>query len=382
MIYMDYNGTTPLLDEVRAAMEPYWGPEFGNPSSGTSLGRRAREAVEGAREQVAALIGALPAEIIFTSGGTESNNSVVFGLGEAFQGGGNHIVTTAVEHPSILEPCVEWLQRGGDVTFVQVDASGRVSPDTVLEAIRPDTFLVTVMHANNETGTIMPLREIGKACRERGVLFHTDAAQSLGKVPVDVDDLMVDLLTVAGHKLYAPKGIGALYVRKGVQTPRYLFGAGQEQGRRAGTENVAYDVALGKACTLAGRDLEYLGPRLKGLRDRLEAGLFERVPGFRVFGHPQYRLPNTLFGSFPGVSGSEVLSLAENLYASTGAACHSDQVKLSHVLAAMGVTPEAGKGAVRLTLGRRTTEEDADSAAETLAGAFRKAVDRRSAEDR
>ena len=376
MIYLDHNGTTPLIGEVRKAMQPYMYNEFGNPSSKTTLGQHAHAAVETARAQVASALGARPDEIVFTSGGTESNNSVILGLGSRFEGQKNHIVTTAVEHPAIIEPCLEWMGRGGEVSFVPVDETGRVDPDAVMAAAGPETFLVTVMHANNETGTLMPVAEIGRQCRERNILFHTDAAQSLGKVSVRVDELFVDFLTVAGHKLYAPKGVGALYVRGGIEAPRLMFGASQESGRRAGTENVIFDVALGVACETAARELDHLSQRLREWRDRLELLLREQVPGLRLFGHPEYRLPNTLFVGFPEVAGDDVLAAAPEIFASTGAACHSDQVKLSHVLAAMGVSREEGKGAVRLTLGRLTTEGQVEVAAEMLASAFRSVLEK------
>ncbi|MBI4775433.1 MAG: cysteine desulfurase [Deltaproteobacteria bacterium] len=374
MIYLDHNGTTPLIGEVRRAMQPFLYDEFGNPSSKTPLGRKAHDAVETARAQVASALGARPGEIVFTSGGTESNNSVVLGLGARFKGRKKHIVTTAVEHPAIIEPCIEWMNRGGEVSFVPVDETGRVDPDAIMAAVGPETFLVTVMHANNETGTLMPVAEIGRQCRERGILFHTDAAQSVGKVSARVDELCVDFLSVAGHKLYAPKGVGALYVREGIEMPRFMFGAAQETGRRAGTENVIFDVALGAACEAAARELDRLPPRLREWRDRLQSLLEEQVPGLRIFGHPEYRLPNTLFMGFPEVAGEEVLAAAPEIFASTGAACHSDQVKLSHVLAAMGVSREQGKGAVRLTLGRLTTEGQIGVAAEMLVSAYHSAL--------
>jgi len=374
MIYLDHNGTTPLIGEVRRAMQPFMYDEFGNPSSKTTLGRKAHEAVEMARAQVASALGARPGEIVFTSGGTESNNSVVLGLGARFKGSKNHIVTTAVEHPAIIEPCLEWMRRGGEVSFVPVDETGRVDADAVMAAVGPETFLVTVMHANNETGTLMPVAEIGRQCREREILFHTDAAQSVGKVHVKVAELFVDFLSVAGHKLYAPKGVGALYVREGIEMPRLMFGAAQESGRRAGTENVIFDVGLGAACEAAARELDRPAPRLREWRDRLQSLLQEQVPGLRLFGHSEYRLPNTLFVGFPEVAGDDVLAAAPEIFASTGAACHSDQVKLSHVLAAMGVSREEGKGAVRLTLGRLTTEGQIGIAAEMLVSAYRDAL--------
>ncbi len=372
MIYLDHNGTTPLIDEVRLAMQPFLHDDFGNPSSATPLGIRARDAVDKARERLATCLGADPSEILFTSGGTESNNTVIFGLAARFQGVKDHIVTTAVEHPATMEPCLELMSRGFDVTFVPVDGKGRVDPQDVARALRPSTFLVTVMHANNETGVLMPIREIGALCRERETLFHTDAAQSIGKVPVDVRELNIDFLSVAGHKLYAPKGIGALFVRDGVDMPRLLYGAAQEKGRRAGTENVIFDAAIGAAAETAHKDLPHWPATMKELRDDLEKKLSEGVPGLRLFGDPEHRLPNTLFVGFPDVQGGEVLADVPEIYASTGAACHSDQVKLSHVLAAMGVTPEQGKGAVRLTVGRLNSPEQIQRASDLLVESFQK----------
>ena len=377
MIYLDHNGTTPLIPEVRDAMHPFLNEEFGNPSSATPLGLRAREAVEKAGRQVSTCLGADPSEIVFTFGGTESNNTVIFGLAARFEGDKDHIVTTAVEHPATIEPCMELMSRGFDVTFLPVDGTGRVNPEDVARALRPSTFLVTVMHANNETGSLMPIPEIGSICRERKVLFHTDAAQSIGKVPVNVRELNVDFLSVAGHKLYAPKGIGALFVRLGLEIPRFLFGAGQEKSRRAGTENVIFDAALGAAAEAAFAALPHLPTGLKRLRDGLETGLRRAIPDLRLFGHREHRLPNTLFAGFTGVTGTELLAAVPEIYASTGAACHSDQVKLSHVLAAMGVTPEEGKGAVRLTVGRLNSPEQIERAVILLTEAYRRTVERK-----
>lgn len=374
-IYLDYNATTPIDPRVREAMRPYFEREFGNPSSGHAYGRRAAEAVERARGQVAKLIGARPDEIVFTGCGSESNNLAIKGvvlpalLAADAAGRPPHVVTSAVEHPAVLEPC-RFLQRAGcDVTVVGVDRTGLVDPDDVARALdaHPATQLVSVMHANNEVGAIEPIAEIAAACKRRGALLHTDTAQSVGKMPVRVKELSVDLLTIAGHKVYAPKGIGALYVRRGVKLEPVIHGAGHEGGRRAGTENVPYIVGLGQACELAAAGLKQHKQQLRAMRDRLFELLRERLGDELVLnGHPERRLPNTLNVNFPGMSGQEVLDAAPEVAASTGSACHSGQVTLSPVLAAMGVPPELGRGAVRLSVGRFTTEEEIDRAAAAL----------------
>lgn len=374
-IYLDYNATTPIDPRVREAMRPYFEREFGNPSSGHAYGRRAAEAVERARGQVAKLIGARPDEIVFTGCGSESNNLAIKGvvlpalLAADAAGRPPHVVTSAVEHPAVLEPC-RFLQRAGcDVTVVGVDRTGLVDPDDVARALdaHPATQLVSVMHANNEVGAIEPIAEIAAACKRRGALLHTDTAQSVGKMPVRVKELSVDLLTIAGHKVYAPKGIGALYVRRGVKLEPVIHGAGHEGGRRAGTENVPYIVGLGQACELAAAGLKQHKQQLRAMRDRLFELLREGLGDELVLnGHPDRRLPNTLNVNFPGMSGQEVLDAAPEVAASTGSACHSGQVTLSPVLAAMGVPPELGRGAVRLSVGRFTTEEEIDRAAAAL----------------
>ncbi len=371
-IYLDYNATTPVDPAVAAALLPFVTDHFGNPSSTHAFGTAAHAAVERARAQVAALIGARADEIVFTGGGSEASNHAI--KGAYFAAGAPpsdiHVVTTAVEHPATAKP-IEWLCRlGARATVLPVDRFGRIDPDAVRRAVTPQTRLVSVMHSNNETGVLMPVREIAAACRARGVLLHTDCAQSLGKVPVDVADLGVDLLTVAGHKLYAPKGVGALYVRSGVKLESLVHGAGHERGRRAGTENVAYAVALGAAAALAATALPGETGRLRALRDRLHALLLAAL-GDRVVlnGHPELRLPNTLNVNFVGHVGAELLARVPGVAASTGSACHEGKVNLSPVLAAMGVPREVGRGAVRLSVGRFTTEEEVDHAAELLAGA-------------
>lgn len=338
-------------------MAPYWNEVYGNPSGLHWAGFPGREAVETARRQVADLLSCLPEEIVFTSGGTESNNHAIQGTYFALRQKGNHVITTAVEHPAVLEPC-RFLERiGAKVTVLTVDGTGLVDPDDVRRAVIPGTILISVMHANNEVGTIQPIEEVAKIAHERGVRFHTDAAQSVGKIPIQVNDLGVDLLSVAGHKLYGPKGTGVLYIRKGTPLEPLLHGAGHESGRRAGTENVPLIVGLGKACELAreGPGME----KIKSLRDRLHRGLMEKF-GDRISlnGHPTRRLPNTLNVNFFDHTGAEILSRLDGIAASTGSACHSGSVHLSPVLRAMGISPEIGKGAIRFSLGRSTTEEE------------------------
>jgi len=366
MIYLDYNATTPVAPEVAEAMMPIILDNFGNPSSSYNLGRKAKQALEKARGQVAGLLGCEPDEIVFTSGGSESNNTVLKGVAVSLRDKGRHIITTEIEHPSISNPAIFLMENGWDVTFLPVDQYGQVAPDDVKKAIRKDTVLITVMHANNETGTIQPIPEIGHISREQGILLHTDAAQSVGKVEIDVDNLCVDFLTVAGHKLYAPKGVGVLYIRNGIEIEPLIHGGGQEMGRRSGTENIILNAGLGEACELAGRNIKDDMIRLAALRDRLHDKIVAQVPGARLNGHPENRLPNTLNLSFPGMTGSDILDGIPRLCASTGAACEDRSITISHVLAAMGVSRETGMGAVRLTLGRPTTETEVDQAAEWI----------------
>ena len=378
-IYLDYNATTPLDPAVVEAMLPYLREHYGNPSSVHSLGKTAHDAVELARQQVAQLMGAQPDEIVFTGGGTEASNYAlkgsVFVKLRGFFGRwarGAHLIISAIEHPATTQPC-EFLKRlGCRVTVVPVDGQGLVDPDAVRKAMERRTTLVSIMHSNNEVGTLQPIEEIAALTRERGVLLHTDAAQSLGKVAVDVNDIGVDLLTLAGHKLYAPKGVGVLYVRRGVKLEPLLHGAGHEGGRRAGTENVPYLVGLGTACALARQGLPEATQKLRALRDRLwqrlRDGLGERVV---LNGHAEKRLPNTLNAAFIGHVGSELLEKVPEIAASTGSACHEGKVSQSPVLCAMGVPPKIGQGALRLTVGRFTTEEQVDRAAEVLIRAVR-----------
>jgi len=370
MIYLDHNATTPIASEVAEAMKPYWGAQFGNPSSGYPLGHSAKQALEEARSQVAELLGCQPTEIVFTSGGTESNNMVIKGVAHSLAQKGRHIITTAIEHPAITNPCLFLQDQGYDVTFLPVDSTGLVDPAAVKAAIRSSTVLISVMHANNETGTIQPVSEIGAIAREAGVPFHTDAAQSVGKIPAQVSDLQVDFLSVAGHKVYAPKGVGALFIRDGVKIEPFVHGAGQESGRRAGTENVMFAVALGRALALAGERMGEDTERIGRLRDRLHTLLAENIPGLVLNGHPEARLPNTLNVSLPGVEGATLLNAIPEICASTGAACHDRTVQLSHVLSAMHVPEEIGRGAIRLTLGRGNTETEIEKAAGLIIAAY------------
>jgi cysteine desulfurase len=353
-------------------MLPYLGEHFGNPSSSHVYGRRAREAVEAARAEVAALIGAAADEVVFTGCATESNNLAIQGVARALRGLKGHLVTSAVEHPAVARPCERVAEDGWELTVVPVDGEGRVDPEAVARVLRPDTALVTVMHANNEVGTVQPVAEIAAVARARGVLVHTDAAQSVGKLPVDVNALGVDLLTLAGHKVYAPKGVGALYVRRGTPIAPVLLGADHERGLRPGTENVALVVALGAAARLARQRGAVAGERLRRLRDRLHGLLSEAVPGLALNGAVDQRLPNTLHLSFPGVSGRALLvEAAAGVAASVGSACHSEGDAVSGVLAAMGLGPERARGAVRLSVGWMTTGEEVARAAGALAAAWR-----------
>jgi len=365
-IYLDYNASTPIHPRVAALMRPLLDGPYANPSAIHSGGRAARILVERARAQVADLLGCGPDEIVFTSGGSEADNLALKGVFFALKGRGDHIITTAVEHPAILEP-LRFLERfGARVTVIPVDRTGMIDPEDVRRAITPRTILVSVMHANNEVGTIEPVAEVARIAAEHGVLVHTDAAQSVGKIPTRVGELGVDLLTIAGHKAYAPKGVGALYVRRGVTLEPLIHGAGHEAGRRAGTESVLMAAALGEACELVA-DLGTL-EETRRLRDRLWEGLSARFgDGIVLNGHPTERLPNTLNVSFVGRVGAEVLDALDGVAASTGAACHADSVELSPVLRAMGVPPVVGMGAVRLSLGRMTTEVEIDEVLDRLA---------------
>jgi cysteine desulfurase len=364
-IYLDYNASTPIDPQVVAVMQQIIESAYGNPSSMHWAGAPAHEILESARQQVADLLGCTSEEIVFTGGGSESNNFALKGIFFKNEGTGAHIITTQVEHPAIVEPC-RFLERlGARITWLPVDSSGRVDPDDLRQAITADTILISIMHANNEVGTIQPIEECGLIARDHGIPFHTDAAQSVGKISTKVDELGVDLLTIAGHKLYAPKGVGALYVRSGLELEPLIHGASHERGRRAGTESALLTAALGKACELAS-DLSTIAG-MRTLRDRLWSTLEDRL-GERIVlnGHVDDRLPNTLNVSFIGHIGAEILEKIPELAASTGSACHTGRIELSPVLEAMGVSPEAGAGAIRFSLGRNTTERAIDTVAGRL----------------
>jgi len=364
MIYLDYNATTPVAPEVAKAVQPYLTGEFGNPSCDYPLGLKAREAAAQARRRVAALLDCAPEDVVFTSGATEANNTVLKGV--ALERRRGRIITAATEHPSVLNPCLFLDSLGFGLTILPVDGAGLLDPGEVRRALTPDTILISVMHANNETGVLQPIREIGALAREAGVLFHTDAAQSVGKVKVEVTELPVDFLTVAGHKFYAPKGVGALYVRPGAAFAPLLHGASQEGGRRAGTENVPYMVALGEAARLAGERLEADGAHLRTLRDLLHERLGAGFPGLVLNGPETGRLPNTLNVSFPGISGCDLMAGVPEVAASLGSACHAGATSISPILAAMGVGPDRARGAVRFSVGRYTTAAQVEEAAALL----------------
>ena len=373
-IYLDHNATTPLLPEVLEAMLPFLAGPPGNPSSSHAYGKHARLAVDTAREQVAVLIGTSPEEIVFTSGGTEANNLAILGTAAALPR--RRIVTSAVEHPATAEPCAHLARQGWTVVVLPVDAAGVVALDRAPLPLAEDAALLTVILAQNETGTLQPLQRLTAWAHESRAVVHTDAAQAVGKVPVQVDRLGVDLLSIAGHKLYAPKGIGALYVRRGTRLEPVLRGAGQEHGLRPGTENVAAIVGLGAACAVAARDLEAEAARQSRLRDDLWQRLGAAIPGMRRNGHPAEVLPNTLNVSFPGVAGSAVLDAAPGIAAATGSACHEGDPAPSPVLRAMGVDSAIARGAVRLSLGRGTTAAQVEAAAAALLAAYHEAADR------
>lgn len=376
-VYLDYNATTPVDPAVLNAMLPYLQGKYGNPSSAHAIGGEASEAVAAARGQVALLLGADPGEIVFASSATEANNLAIHGVTSALQARGRHLITTAIEHPSVLQPMIRLRDQGWDVTIIPVDANGCVMPGRVAEAVRPDTVLISVMHANNETGSIQPVADIASIARAHGIVVHTDAAQSVGKIAVDVNALGVDLLTVAGHKYYAPKGTGALYIRAGTPIFPCLAGAGQERGLRPGTENVAGIVALGKASELAYTHLPTAEARLIGLRELLHQSLNKKVPGLMLNGHPAARLPNTLNVSFPGVEGKELLySVKGQIFASIGSACHSKDPDHGGVLHAMNLDDARVAGAVRLSVGLPTGNLDVLFAATALAAAWRKITGR------
>jgi len=365
-VYLDYNATTPVEPEVLDAMLPYFSVEFGNAASIHTLGQKARAAVETAREQVAALIGARPQEIVFTSGGTESDNHAIFGIVAASSSPGvrPHVITSFIEHEAVLNACQALEKQGVDVTYLSVDQDGQIDLDQLRSALRPQTALITVMHANNELGTVQPIEEIGRIAKQADVYFHTDAVQSAGKIPIDVNQLQLDLLSLSGHKLYGPKGIGALYIRGGTRLRQLLYGGHHQRGFRPGTENVPGIVGLGKAAELARNLLTNDARRLGALRDQLEHGLLNRVPKSRINGYRAPRTPNTTNLVFPGVEGEALLIALDlkGLACSTGAACSSGAVEPSHVLTAIGLPAEEARASLRFSLGRHTTQADIDFA--------------------
>ena len=369
-IYLDYNGTTPHDPEVIEAMRPFFETEFGNPSSSHWYGIKPKQAVEVARKQVAGILNCSPTDLFFTSGGTESNNHAILGAARRLREKGNHIITSSFEHPAVLEVCRYLESDGFETTYLPVGEAGLVDPADIARAVRPKTILITIMHANNEVGTVQAIAEISRIAKKNDIVMHTDAAQSVGKIPTDVAALGVDLLSVAGHKVYAPKGIGALYVRPPLVPEKFCYGAGQEMGWRAGTENMLEIVGLGKACEIAQRDLAKNMAHMKSLRERLHEGLLSRISSIRLNGHVQHRLPNTLSISFRGQEANRILeNIGLEVAASAGAACHADSVEISHVLEAMGVPLEWAKGTLRFSVGRMTTEAEIDQTIRVVEGA-------------
>ncbi|MBI5467868.1 MAG: cysteine desulfurase NifS [Deltaproteobacteria bacterium] len=361
-IYFDHNATTPVLNEVFEAMVPYLKDQWGNPSSIHWAGRGTKKPMEDAREQVCKLLNCAPLELIFTSSGTEGDNHAIKGIAYAKKALGNHIITTKVEHPAVLNTCKYLQKEGFDVTYLDVDSGGMIDLEALKAAITPKTILITVMYANNETGVLFPIKEIGDIAKERGVTFHTDAVQAAGKVPIDTQKLNVDLLTISGHKLYGPKGMGALYAKRGVRLVPLIHGGHHERNRRGGTENVAGIIGMGKAAEVALKDMDREIEHLKTLRDRLEKGMAERVPHIKVNGHPEKRLPNTSNISFEFVEGeSLLLSLdMKGIAASSGSACTSGSLEPSHVLLALGLSHEMSHGSVRFSLGKSNTVGEID----------------------
>ncbi|MDP3644002.1 MAG: cysteine desulfurase family protein [Bacteroidota bacterium] len=373
-IYLDYNATTPVDPEVAKEMIPYIESFYGNPSSSYSIGRSNKEAVEKARAQVAELINCQPEEIYFTSCATESNNLAIKGIAWANSPKGRHIITSAIEHPAVTEVCKHLSSQGFEITYLPVDGFGMVNPKDVENAIRPDTILITIMHANNEVGTIQPIQEIGAIARQNNIVFHTDASQSVGKIETEVDKLGVDLLTIAGHKLYAPKGIGALYIRQGTQIENLMHGAGQEKGIRPGTENVIHTVGLGKACEVALRDFKQNQQNMMVSRDRLLNGLVSHL-GNKVHVNVNLEncLPNTLSMAFENVSAHTLASfISSDVLISTGSACHSGETTISSVLQAMNLDFRTAAATVRISTGKHTTKEEIDFAVEVLVNALKK----------
>jgi cysteine desulfurase len=372
-IYLDYNATTPLDPRVAEAMRPYLEQYYGNPSSSHAQGQATRAAIDRARKQAADLLGAEPAGILFTSGGTEANNHAIIGAALSRAERGRHIITSAVEHPAVSAVFRHLESRGFTTSIVPVDGSGKVDPAAVNAAVTDETILISLMHANNEVGTLQPVAEVARSARDREILTHSDCAQSVGKVPVSLDLLGVDMLSVAGHKLYAPKGVGLLCLRRGIELPPLMHGADHESGRRPGTENVLGIVGLGRACELAAEELNEEGSRLAGLRDKLQAGLLAAFSGARVNGRSVARLPNTLSIGFPGRTAWEIMAHLPNVAVSAGAACHDGQAVGSHVLQAMNIDPVLAAGTLRISVGRMTTEQEVDTALAAIIQALEKA---------
>jgi cysteine desulfurase len=373
-VYLDYNATTPIDHEVAEAMKPYLEEYFGNPSSLHLMGIAARKAVENARRQVADLLNCIPEEIVFTSGGTESNNYAIKGVAFANRPKGNHIITSTIEHPAVTEVCKYLEAFGFRTTYIPVDEMGLIDPVKLEKAITNETILITVMHANNEVGTIQPVEDISVLAHKHGIICHTDAAQSVGKISTDVNNLNVDLLSVAGHKVYAPKGIGVLFIREGIQLEKFMHGAGHERNLRAGTENVLEIVGLGKACEIAKRDLDTNMAHMTAMRDRLHNGLKHSIASTWLNGHPEKRLPNTLSVGFQGMEASTLLNdlIMADIAVSAGSACHAGSTTISHVLEAMKVPPEYAVGTLRLSVGKMTTEDEIDRAIAELVKAVQR----------
>jgi cysteine desulfurase len=373
-VYLDYNATTPIDHEVAESMKPYLEEHFGNPSSLHLMGIAARKAVENARRQVADLLNCIPEEVVFTSGGTESNNYAIKGVAFANRQKGNHIITSTIEHPAVTEVCKYIEAFGFCTTYIPVDETGLIDPGKLEKAITNETILITVMHANNEVGTIQPVEDISVIAHKHGIICHTDAAQSVGKIPTDVNNLNVDLLSVAGHKVYAPKGIGVLFIREGIQLEKFMHGAGHERNLRAGTENVLEIVGLGMACEIAKRDLDTNMAHMMAMRDRLHKGLKQSIASIRLNGHPEKRLPNTLNIGVKGMEASALLNdlIMADIAASAGSACHAGSTTISHVLEAMKVPPEYAVGTLRLSVGKMTTEDEIDRAIAELAKAVQR----------
>jgi cysteine desulfurase len=374
---MDHNATTPVHPEVLEAMMPFFKDHFGNASSIHWAGREVKKSLDGAREKLAALLHAAPEEVIFTSGGTESDNMAIKGVALALQEKGRHIITTPVEHHAVLHTCQFLEKMGYEITYLSVDHDGLIDLEELRRSIKPQTILITIIFANNETGTILPVQEIGEIAREKGVLFHTDAVQAVGKLSIDLQQLPVDILSLSGHKLYAPKGIGAQYIRKGTKLTPLIQGGAQERNRRAGTENIPYIVGLGRASEIAKRDFAKRQAHLFSLRDRLHQGILDRIPHVKLNGHPTQRLPNTLNLSFLYIEGESLLLNLdlEGIAVSSGSACTSGSLDPSHVLLAMGIPHEIAQSAIRFSLGGANTEEDVDYVLDVLPGIVKRLRD-------